>query len=140
MLSYTYHGYKYTHGAAQSYCQAGGGNLACPRNAIQQSLILEAVRGNAWLGVVDVDEDGVYTCVGDGEGEMEYSNWYHRFGFAAVPEPDNMTDRMKPGAAYVQILYDPERQWRHGKWIDRGAPQYEFVVKSGFVCENRIRG
>ena len=42
---------------------------------------------------------------------------------------------MKPGASYVQILYDSLRSWRHGKWIDRGSPQYEFVVKSAFVCE-----
>lgn len=135
ILSYKYINKVVTHGEAERYCQGMGGHLACPRNTLQQHLIKDTIRGNAWLGVVDVDEEQVYTCIGEEGRALTYTNWYQRFGIWAVPEPDNMTDRMKPGASYVQILYDSLRSWRHGKWIDRGSPQYEFVVKSAFVCE-----
>lgn len=48
------------------------------------------LRGNAWLGVVDVDEEQVYTCIGEEGRALTYTNWYQRFGIWAVPEPDNM--------------------------------------------------
>eukprot|EP00116_Pleurobrachia_bachei_P004369 sb/3464631/ len=138
LVRYSYHYLHLTHGDAQNFCSSRGGNLACPQDAIQQARILDTIRGNSWLGVVDVDEDGVYRCLGDNT-ITPFTNWYLRkFGRTSRPEPDNMTDRMKPGASYVQIIYDPQRPWRHGKWIDRGAPQYEFVVKSNFVCENPV--
>ena len=81
-----------------------------------------------------MDVEGEWRCIGG--KKLSYSNWYQGFGAGARHEPDNMTDRMKPGAAYVQLMHDLNRGWRHGRWIDRGAPQYDFLVKSAFVCEN----
>lgn len=133
-MRYSYHRTRVTHGAAQSYCRSQGGDLGCPRSQLQQTRILDTIRSNSWLGLVDVDEEGVWRCVGD-ESLPTYTNWYQGFGRGAVPEPDNMTDRRKPGAGYVQILHDPDRSWRHGRWIDRGAPQYEYAIRSPFVCE-----
>ena len=133
-MRYSYFSSRVTHGSAQSHCRSLGGDLACPRSQLQQTQILEVVKSNSWLGMVDVDEEGVWRCVGD-DSLITFTHWYQGFGRGAVPEPDNMTDRRKPGAGYVQILYDPDRRWRHGRWIDRGAPQYEFVVRSAFVCE-----
>jgi hypothetical protein len=135
-MRYSYHQDRVTHGAAQSRCVSLGGDLACPRSPLQQTQILGTIRSNSWLGIVDVDQEGVWKCVSD-DSLLTYTNWYQGFGPGAVPEPDNMTDRRKPGAGYVQILHDPDRRWRHGRWIDRGAPQYEFVIKSSFVCEYR---
>ena len=94
------------------------------------------VKSNVWLGIVDVDTEGEWRCISHHPFPLSFSNWYQGFGRSGRQEPDNMTDRMKPGAAYVQMIHDPERTWRHGRWIDRGAPQYEYVVRSAFVCEN----
>ena len=99
-------------------CRVMGGNMACPRNELQNQMIRTTGGGSeVWLGVSDVMQEGVFKCTSG-----ETADWNNFAG----GEPSNTFER-DTEADYVAMKED-------GTWVAKGALAFN-TYKLPAVCE-----
>lgn len=100
---------------AEAYCQARGGHLAMPKddgaNAVMAGYITEAGLSRVYIGIHDLDREGIFTYV-DGSPMTTFSKW--RKG-----EPNNAFDDE-----------DCTEMVASGEWTDVACHPTMF-----FICE-----
>ena len=103
---------------AVAACRGIGGNLACPRNELQNQMVKTAARGSeVWLGVSDVMQEGVFKCASG-----ESADWTSFAGGRALNSFESDSE-----ADYVAMKVD-------GSWVAKGALKFNTYQLTA-VCE-----